>query len=507
MYRAYIDFKYRVRLGDQCSEWYSLLCGIHQGGFLSRTKYVAFINSPILELEKSKLCCQVQSIPASPAGYADDLAAACVSKNNIDRVMDTVNKYGLKWRFRFNAKKSAVLVYGESKTERDIGSANRMYRLGKDRVNERLEYDHVGIKACILSNNSRVEEKIAKGRRALNATAGLGIRRNGLSIATCNMIFWTIVIPKVTFGCELWVLHDNDILKLNAFQRYAGRRVQRFHQRSPSSSSFFGLGWIRIETLILVKKVLFILTLLRMGHNDIVRDVFKARVIAYIQNREDGMQNQYDSPVFDLLNAANRLGLLGLVLDMAAGVTIIISKVNRSKKVWSNAWGLDDSHWHSLFLLNSSNDMLICAMSKSRYLIWWQLADYNRLMQKTSETMVKLISRASHLKADDPTLRDTSHLSRMCANCDLGITENLLHLVMQCPFQDDVRASMYKVMYEQAYDFAVKVNENPQCTFQWLLGNFRDEVETNVMYAGLEIAGRHISKMYWKVINGRTGIG
>ena len=214
MYRAYIDFKCKVRLGDQFSDWYPLLCGIHQGGFLSLTKYVAFINSLLIELERSKLCCQIHSIPASPAGYADDLAAACISKFRIDRVMTIVNEFGRKWRFQFNAKKSAVLVYGEGKGERALGIKNRMYKLGNDRVTERFEYDHVGIKACILKNNSRVEEKVAKGRRALNAASGLGIRRNGLSISTCNMIFWTIVIPIITFGCELWVLQEDDILKL-----------------------------------------------------------------------------------------------------------------------------------------------------------------------------------------------------------------------------------------------------------------------------------------------------
>ena len=92
-----------------------------------------------------------------------------------------------------------------------------------------------------------------------------------------------------------------------------------------------------------------------------------------------------------LLNASNRLGLLGAVLDMAAGVSVIKSKANWSKTVWTNAWALDDMHWHSLYLLNSSNDMLVCTMSKSKYLIWWQLANHNRLMQKTSETMAKLI--------------------------------------------------------------------------------------------------------------------
>ena len=99
MYRAYIDFRCRVRLGDQFSEWYPLLCGIHQGGFLSLTKYYAFINSRIVELVRSKLCCQIHRLPASPAGYTDDLAAACFSKIRVDKVMNIVDNFGQKWRF------------------------------------------------------------------------------------------------------------------------------------------------------------------------------------------------------------------------------------------------------------------------------------------------------------------------------------------------------------------------------------------------------------------------
>ena len=121
MYRAYVDLKCRVRLGNELSDWYELNCGIHQGGFLSLTKYVAFINSLIVSLEASNFCCQIHRVPASPAGYADDLAAACTTKQKIDMVMDKVNHFGCKWRFQFNAKKSAILVYGEENWERWLG--------------------------------------------------------------------------------------------------------------------------------------------------------------------------------------------------------------------------------------------------------------------------------------------------------------------------------------------------------------------------------------------------
>ena len=421
--------------------------------------------------------------------------------------MSIVNNFGNKWRFQFNAKKSAVLVYGEDKRERDIGSKNKMYKLGKDKVGERCEYDHVGIKACVLRNNSRVEEKIAKGRRALNAAAGLGIRRNGLSVATCNLIFWTIVIPIATFGCELWTLYENDIHKLNLFQRYAGRRVQRFSQRSPGSSSFFGLGWVRIETLILVKKILFIHSILRMEFNEIIKGVFKARVIAYVKDRISGEVNIYDSPTYDLLNACNRLGMLGLLIDMLSGSIPIGSKTAWSKIVWARAWSLDDTYWRSLCLVHNSNDMLFCTIPESRYLIWWQFADKIPRMQRTSETMAKLLCRASRLKCDDPLLKGTSTSSRMCTNCDLGVVENMYHMIMQCPYTEDVRVSMYKEIEKGAVDFSTRMISNPPSAFAWLVGKTMEDMDIDTICRGLEIAGLHIGIMYRRVINSRKGIG
>ena len=95
--------------------------------------------------------------------------------------------------------------------------------LGKEKVGERQEYDHVGVKACtIQSDNSRVEEKIGKGRRALNAASGLGIRKSGISMKTCNLIFWTIVMPIITFGCEIWQVNDRDTKICNASKDMQG---------------------------------------------------------------------------------------------------------------------------------------------------------------------------------------------------------------------------------------------------------------------------------------------
>ena len=245
LYNMYIDFKCRARVQNKYSNWYSLTCGIHQGGFLSLFKYLVFINSLLVELEQSTLCCSIYGIPVSPLGYADDIAAATTSKAKTDRVLDTVYQHSNKWRYRFNPKKSAILVYGESVAENRNFSRYRVFKLGNDQIKERNDYDHLGLRNSRNGDNSvRLNDKIRKGRKALNAAAGLGLKPGGLTIKGCSIIFWSMTIPIVTFSSELWVLNDDDINTIERFQRYSGRRVQRFHPKSPNETSYAGLGWI-----------------------------------------------------------------------------------------------------------------------------------------------------------------------------------------------------------------------------------------------------------------------
>ena len=269
----------------------------------------------------------VQSIPSTPVGYADDLASASTTKQKTDRALQLVHNFGRKWRFEFNARKSAILVYGEGRKDHERASKDRVFKLGKDRILEKREYDHVGIKACIFSDdNGRIKEKISKGRRTLNATTGVGIRKNGLCMWICNLIFWTIVVPTVTFGCELWSVSDKDVEEIQAFQRYAGRRLQRFPLRSPSCSSYFGMGWIRLDTFAQIKKLLFLLTFMRLKEDNRLIQVFNARVHQYVRDGSKGLENKYFSPVFDMLNVSARFGLLNKGLDMVVGRCALMGK-------------------------------------------------------------------------------------------------------------------------------------------------------------------------------------
>ena len=228
LYRGYLDFKCCVKLANTYSDWYRLQTGIHQGGFMSLMKYTIFIDSLLVKLKRENICCKILNIPSTPLGYADDVATACLSKTKIDRAMDIVYSHGCTWRYQLNAKKSGVLVLGEDRTEHLRNSGDRVFRLGPNRVKERISYEHVGIQNSIFTDDySGIEDRISKGRRSFNAVTGIGIRRGGLTIATCSVIFWSIVVPTALYGCEMWVLDQHSLGMIETFQNFVGKRIQQ----------------------------------------------------------------------------------------------------------------------------------------------------------------------------------------------------------------------------------------------------------------------------------------
>ena len=135
---------------------------------------------------------------------------------------------------RFNPKKSAVLVYGETANESAVNSKYRMYRLGKDRIKEETSYDHLGLKNNSLGKGyERTAEKISKGRKALNAASGLGLKPGGLTIKACSLLFWSMVIPITTYACELWVMSDEGIKLIEDIFRAKNSKIpSKFPKRN-----------------------------------------------------------------------------------------------------------------------------------------------------------------------------------------------------------------------------------------------------------------------------------
>ena len=497
LYKGYTDFVCSVRIGDRTSLPYPMLCGIHQGGFLSLVKYIAFINSLILELKDSTLCCAIEGVQTTPLGYADDLATCTLSGSSMCRVMDIVEGHGRTWRYSFNAKKSAVMVFGESNIETTIGSQNRMFKLGCDRVKETLYYDHVGIKICLKGDfHVRTSEKVKKARTALNMATCMGVRKGGLNLATCCIIFWTVVIPTLCFGCELWTLKQKDIEILQGFQRYAARRIQRLHPRSLNATSRICLGWIDIIRYIMIRKAIFLRTIFVMKEYIPIRSV----VIRKVNEIQDDVlvPNQCNSPVSDIINTCIQLGLLPHMRQMANGT--YMSKNGWKKVVWDSAWTQEMHEWEE-YKDSRGLELISKITTGPSYSVWWQMSDRNSFNMKRCEIMVKLLCKASSFKDNDCRLRSNTIGSRMCSRCYLGAPENTYHMIMQCPENENARICLNTEIEE------IDPNIDPQEFLSIVLGKSIEGWCYEQMVPIWEISAKYVTMMYFDILKDRQVLG
>ena len=504
LYSSYKNFQCKVRIAGTYSDWYEMECGIHQGGVLSLLKYIAFIDPLLRDLEMSNLGCQVAGIPTSPVGYADDMSTACTSKVNVDKSLTLIDQYAKKWRYSYNAKKSAILVFGENRREHDRGAKYRNFTLGSGKVPELVEYDHVGIKNCLFDNTMpRTMDRISRGRRAFNAVASLGIKKNGINMSTCSTLFWSIIVPIVTYGCELWVLKGEEIEELRKFQRYIGRRCQRYPKRSPNYSAYTPLGWMSIDRVIQAKKMLFLRTMLIAEDMDISKQILNSRATEFSENLGICRRNEFSSPIYDILNTSIHLEMYDTCMRMIIG-GCYYSKSEWKDIVWRKVWAKEEDDCILMYKQPHQKFLLFETTDKPYYITWWILADMFPRKISMCETMATLVCDSSLLKSSDYRIKKKSYSHKICTNCTLGIIEDIRHIVMQCPFFNNETVQLYESLEQMDDETASRVMRDAPNYFHIVMGKRPEYASFQTMIPIWLQTGEHISRLYRKVIAGRT---
>ena len=375
--------------------------------------------------------------------------------------------------------------------------------LGSDKVPERAEYDHVGIKNCLYNNfMPRTEERISKGRRAFNAISGLGIKKKGITMATCSALFWFIIVPIVTYGSETWVLKADEVDQLRKFQRYIGRRCQRFPKRTPNYSAYTPLGWMSLDRVIQVKKLMFLRTITVMEDNDVCKRILVNRSQEYVEDVAKGRLNEYSSPVFDLINTCSQVGLYDVCMRMIR-IGCNFSKEEWRKIVWEKVWMKEDDDCEIMYKQPHQSYLLFGITDKPYYLMWWILADLFPRKTGMCEIMASLVCDASLLKANDYRLKRKSHSHKICVKCELGIVEDIKHVVMQCPYYSIERQDLYDAIGGLNNDTSDRILREAQNYFQVIMGKQPEYATFQSMLEIWILTGERISRMYRKAIEGR----
>ena len=84
-------------------------------------------------------------------------------------------QHSCDWRYGFNPKKCAIVIYDEDKEQNTVNSI-RTFSLGPHRIKEKNGYEHVGVTSSIIDYDYCITaDRLTKARRFLTLAQALAL--------------------------------------------------------------------------------------------------------------------------------------------------------------------------------------------------------------------------------------------------------------------------------------------------------------------------------------------
>ena len=167
--------------------------------YISPWLYTVFINDLLNELCASPYSLVIHGVNVTCPTQADDITLMSLCKRGLDSLMDICYTYSCKWRFKYNASKSVVIVFNESKSS--FSKRTRSWNLGNEVVYESADTKHVGIFLNKFKPGCPdVNEIVNKLRGQCFALLNCNIFGTGINPLTGAKLYKSIVMPRTLFG-------------------------------------------------------------------------------------------------------------------------------------------------------------------------------------------------------------------------------------------------------------------------------------------------------------------
>ena len=255
--------------------------------------------------------------------------------------------------------------------------------------------------------------------------------------------------------------------------------------------------------MIQVKKLMFLRTITNLEEDAICKKVLITSAQRYTANFERSQINEANSPIYDMLNTAKKVGLLDICMN-----TIInghfYTKQEWKNIVWQTIWHKEDEDCFLLYTQPKPDNILFNVIENTYYLIWWRISDLMPEKTRMCEILASIVCDTSLLKATDYRLKKKTGGFKMCERCYLGCTENAHHIIMQCPFYTTQRTNMFNEIEQNSEFWTNNVVNQGHDILHILLGKQPEGILFEEFVNILLISGKYICDIYKSVITGRV---
>jgi exonuclease III len=433
--KAYIDCWSAVLVNGSISDWFLLLQGVKQGAVLSMLLYLCFINGLIKEILASNMGCHVLGVNSSGIGYADDLAILALNKVSMQQMIDIAYRYSCKWRFEFNPKKCAVLIFGNH-------AVQVPFVLGNAHIKTMSEYTHVGVNIATkqVTDLCQVKKRIELSKRAMYSLVGCSLYKTCLSPLALSKLYWSVVIPKLLGNAEVRYISDTEMVEYEKFHRSVAQDIQHLPKSAPNPSVLALLGWRDLMSYLDYVKLMFLYRILALQPKCIYRVVFIRRLFYILSS---GIYSQ-TSPVANIVKVCSKYDILHIILEWLAN-GYLPGKAEWKTTVKNIIKDNTFAHWRFEIMLYSKLSIYRIINNFMEPSCWWVLAKALPFLKSPCCTMVKLMCGSNCLAVNKKC--ELPRSDRLCTQCN--VVEDVIHFIMFCTITAPLKEELYKVILNE----------------------------------------------------------
>ncbi|KAI8495031.1 hypothetical protein Bbelb_270170 [Branchiostoma belcheri] len=254
-----------------------------KGGVLTLMCYLLATNDVHQELKTLKCGVSIGGLNCRSPALADDICLLASTRRGLQEMIDKMEDYGKRWRFKFAPEKSKCIVFGQNRgvsftTQPEVG-----WRMGANNIAEVSHVTHVGVQhESKLQSANAIDSACKKGRGKVGAIAATGLEGRLLNPVTTKKLYNTLVLPSMLHGCEFWNPTTSEMEKLERVHRMGAKRLQGMHFQTETNACLATLGMMPLSAIIHKQKLLLFGRLARLHHTCLAKKVFLFRLYSFV---------------------------------------------------------------------------------------------------------------------------------------------------------------------------------------------------------------------------------
>ena len=449
----YKKTKCAVRIGGNCTQFFSITKGVRQGCPLSPILFNLYVNDifQIINENNDSNLYLTRDVFINALMYADDLILLSDTAEGLQKQINKLSKYCEKWRLNINLKKSKIMIF------------NRGNKLIKSEftINEKvlenvksMKYLGFKINAKNCSFLETLDELSIKAKRTIYAINNT-MKISQIPIKLTLKLFDTLIKPILLYGAEVWGIYTN--FDYSTWENSKIEMIQtQFLKRALGCNVQTSNNMTRGE----------------VGARPLLTDV-NFKVITYIKN----ILERDESIVYSSLEFEKNNQVKPNLLQYINNFDLCLDENTLNENRKKNKIKCQDNYdriWH-LKIMESPKAISYC---KFKYIVGLEkyLYKVRNIRHRISLTRLRLSNHKLLIETGRHLRPKLERNQRKCFTCKDEI-EDELHFIMKCPLYATERQALFTSVQNNCRSFNLLTNEEK---FVFIMSNEDENVMANL---------------------------